>query len=100
MTEQLDSLRHITLNVASVADAANWYRSSFRCETLREDTKCAVLKFQNTLLTLILPSQEPSHIAFSREDAETLGELRKRPDGTLSTYLADPTGNVVKIVKE
>ena len=96
----LDRIDHITLQVADVEASLRWYQSSFRCELLQQDRFRARLRFENVELTLILPSQEPPHLAFYREDAHTLGELRPRPDGRFSTFIADPTGNPIEIVGE
>ncbi len=97
MTE-LDRIDHITLQVADISASLRWYQTSFRCEVLQQDKFRARLRFENVELTLILPSQEPPHIAFFRDDAATLGALRPRPDGRHSTFIADPTGNPIEIV--
>ncbi len=100
MNDQLDRLHHIAINVADIEKSLKWYQSSFRCEVVYRDRTQAVLQFVNVRLTLVLPNTEPSHIAFERDDAKTLGELRERPDGTESTFVADPTGNVIEILKK
>ena len=94
----LDRIDHITLQVADIEASLRWYQSSFRCELLTQDKFRAILRFANVELTLILPSQEPNHLAFFRHDAHTLGTLRARPDGRHSTFIADPTGNPIEIV--
>ena len=94
----LDRIDHITLQVADIEASIRWYQSSFRCELIQQDRFRARLKFDNVELTLILPSQEPPHLAFYRDDAHTLGALRLRPDGRHTTFIADPTGNPIEIV--
>jgi catechol 2,3-dioxygenase-like lactoylglutathione lyase family enzyme len=101
MSEQqsLDPLHHIAISVADVAAAVSWYTTSFKCKVISQDIKKAVLEFSNTTLVLVLPSQEPPHLAFEKNNAEEFGELKSRGDGYQSTYLSDPTGNVVKLLK-
>ena len=96
----LDTLRHVTLSVANIEDSIAWYTSSFSCEVVSQTARKAVLKFNNVMLVLVLPSSELSHIAFLKDDAETFGELKERGDGIRSTYVSDPSGNLVKLVKE
>ena len=98
MEEELDSIHHIAITVADIEQSLRWYQSSFRCQVLFQDTTKVVLQFANVKVTLVLPSQQQPHVAYIRDDAETLGELRSGPEGALSTFIADPTGNPVEIV--
>ena len=97
-TSALTQIDHVAINVADVEKAAQWYRSSFGCEIIAIDKTVAILRFRNLNLHLILPGQEPGHLSFVREDVSKFGELRQRTDGSLSTYLSDPSGNFVEIV--
>lgn len=96
--DELDAIHHVTIQVASIDSSVKWYLNSFRCEVEQQTPLSATLRFQNILLTLVLPSQEPAHLAFVRKDAHTLGTLRPRTDGNRSTFLADPTGNPIEIL--
>lgn len=98
MTDDLDAIHHIAIHVANIEGSVKWYKNSFRCEVVREGPTFAELRFANVSLVLTLPSQDPAHIAFVRQDAETLGTLRPRIDGRRSTFVADPTGNPVEIL--
>ena len=95
----LDSIHHITLCVADIDEAINWYTTSFRCEVSHRSLTEAILHFENTKIHLSLPSQQRSHIAFTCERAGEFGQLRPRIDGTESSYIADSTGNPVELVK-
>ena len=97
-TSNLDHLHHIAINVADLKAAVKWYQSSFNCEIIFEGRTEVQLQFANTILCLILPSQERPHVAFLRHDAHTIGELRPRNNGVESTFIADPTGNTIEIV--
>ena len=93
------SIHHIAINVANVSTAVNWYKTSFDCEVVYQHPNEARLKFENIFLDLLLPSKQPKHIGIQREDAETLGELREQAGGEMTTMIADPTGNIVEIIK-
>ena len=96
----LDTIHHIAIQVANLQEAINWYTSSFRCKLVHQDKREAILEFENTKLLLTLPSMQQRHIAFRREDAESFGELRPQTDGSQGTAVSDPTGNIVKIIKQ
>jgi catechol 2,3-dioxygenase-like lactoylglutathione lyase family enzyme len=94
---KLDRIHHVAINVADVDQAVKWYQSSFNCGLLFKNNVAASLEFENLRLTLVLPSQQPPHLCFLREDASAFGELLLQPDGVKSTFLADPTGNLVEL---
>jgi catechol 2,3-dioxygenase-like lactoylglutathione lyase family enzyme len=96
--DTLHKIDHVAINVADLDKSIHWYQSSFTCELVARDKTQAVLQFSNIRLVLVLPSLEPTHLAYEREDAQTLGELRDRPHNVRSTFVADPTGNVVEIM--
>lgn len=96
---ELTTIHHLAINVANLEKSIQWYRTSFNCELISQEKTEAVLQFANLRLVLVLPSQEPGHAAYGKDNAEAFGELRKRSDGVESTFVADPTGNVVEIVK-
>lgn len=98
--KELDSIHHLTIHVSDVARAVRWYSTSFHCDVVLEEPTFAELRFENLLLRLCLPSQEPQHIGFEREDAASFGVLGAGRDGRRSLYLADPTGNVVELIED
>lgn len=100
MPVELSSIEHVAICVANVKQAVNWYQTSFNCTVVFEDITQALLEFKNIRLALVLPSQQPPHLAFRRKDAETLGTLLKQRDGESSTFLSDPTGNLIEIMTE
>ena len=90
--KNLDQLHHVSINVADIESSVNWYKTSFNCDIIKIATTFAMIEFNNIILTLVLPSQNPPHIAIEREDAETLGELRIQNEGLSSTFISDPSG--------
>ena len=99
MDNALDKIHHVCINVADVPAAVNWYTTSFNCEVLSQNTLEAEIAFENIKLHLVLPSKTPSHLAYEKTDAETLGELKPRFNDVQSTFISDSTGNPVEIVK-
>ncbi len=99
MENNLQAVDHLTLLVADVVKTARWYQSSFHCELIEQTPTRAVIRFANLNLVLCLPSQQAQHLAFSRVDAATFGALSPADDGRLSTYLSDPSGNLVEIIE-
>ncbi len=97
--QSLDCVHHVAVNVSDIPRSVRWYCSSFRCTVEHEDKTHAILRFANIRLTLTLPSAEPMHLAFEREDASTFGELRPRIESVRSTFVADPAGNVIEIIE-
>jgi len=98
MNSNLSKVDHVAVNVVDLEKSIKWYQMSFDCELLSREKTQAVLQFANIRLVLTLPSLEPSHLAYERIDAAALGELRERGEGIRSTFLSDPTGNVVEIM--
>jgi len=96
---KLEALDHVALAVHDIESAIQWYTTSTKCEVIYQDMTQAVLQFENIKLQLTLPSYLPTHIAFKREDAETLGELRQKAEGVNSCFLSDSSGNPIEIIK-
>ena len=94
----LDRLDHVAIPVENIAQAVDWYRETFRCEVKYQDETWALLRFDNTSLALVIPSQHPAHIGFVSPDAEKFGALKTHRDGTRSCYVRDPAGNSVEIL--
>jgi predicted enzyme related to lactoylglutathione lyase len=95
----LSTVNHVTICVANIEEAVNWYQTSFTCELVKYEPTIAVLKFGNLNLVLSLPSLERPHIAFNRENADIFGALKEMRDGSIGTYIADPTGNIIELVQ-
>ena len=94
----LDLIDHIAINISDLEKAIKWYTTSFHSRIVYQDKRLAILEFANVRLHLVLPSEQPAHLAFVRDDAETLGELCEQKGGGRSTYVSDPLGNPVEIV--
>jgi catechol 2,3-dioxygenase-like lactoylglutathione lyase family enzyme len=99
-SSELDLIEHFAINVKNIDLSVKWYQSSFKCNVVKQTETFALLQFANIKLALSLPSQQPGHLAFLRKDADTFGELRLQADDSLSTFLADPTGNMVEIISD
>lgn len=97
-TKTLDPLHHVAISVKDIAQAVDWYRSTFRCDIVYQDDTWAMLQFANVQLALVMPNQHPPHLGFVTPDADKYGELKPHRDGTRSIYIADPSGNPVELL--
>lgn len=95
---RLDEVDHVALAVADIERSVAWYTSSFSCEVEKVENTYAVLRFRNLRLVLVLPSQQRTHVGYLKSDAAAFGEITERTDGILSTFVADPTGNMVELI--
>lgn len=95
-----DSVDHVAILVSDIEQSIRWYLSSFSCDLVEQGNTFAVMQFENVKLVLTLPSIDPPHLALKKSDAQTYGELRTRSDGARSTYVSDPTGNIVELLQD
>jgi len=94
----MDSLHHVALTVKNLQRAVEFYTKNFDCRVSYQDDTWAMLEFENISLALVIPEQHPSHIAFSRENAEDFGDLVKHRDGVRSVYIEDSEQNSIEII--
>jgi len=94
----LDDLHHVAISVRNIAEAVDWYRSTFRCEVTYQDDTWAMLRFGNVNLALVLPAQHPPHLGFVTAKAHDFAPLKRHRDGTESVYISDPAGNPVELL--
>lgn len=99
MTQSLDNIHHLGLQVDNIGQSLSWYVSNFSCEIIYQDDSWALLKFGNISLALVQPNQHPSHFAVIRENLEIYGLPKKHRDGTSSVYIKDPSGNNIEMLK-
>jgi catechol 2,3-dioxygenase-like lactoylglutathione lyase family enzyme len=91
---KLDSIHHVAIPVLRIDEEIEWlFRSELYFRTEYKDSTFALLNFANVRVSLVVPSQHPSHIAISRPDAARFGELKRHRDDTQSVYVQDPFGN-------
>ncbi|GDX39294.1 hypothetical protein LBMAG20_15090 [Methylocystaceae bacterium] len=99
MTQPLDNIHHLALQVDDIEQSLSWYTSKFSCEIVYQDESWVLLKFSNISLALVLPNQHPSHFAVISENLEIYGLPKRHRDGTSSVYIKDPSGNNVEMLK-
>jgi catechol 2,3-dioxygenase-like lactoylglutathione lyase family enzyme len=90
---------HVTIMVSDLEQSINWYTTSFFCELIYQTKTIAVLKFENIKLVLSLPSEQRPHLAYLKSDTREFGEVLEQTDLCKSTFIADPTGNVLELVE-
>ncbi|MBK2123751.1 VOC family protein [Fangia hongkongensis] len=96
----MDKLDHVAIQVNNLEETLKWYLDNFNAKVVYQDSSWAMLEFDNIKLAFVLASQHPAHIAFEKSQATHYGRLKKHRDGTLSTYVKDPSGNIVEILQE
>ena len=95
--EQKTNINHVSISVAHLQRALEYYQKNFNCDLEHQDEFQVVLQFENIKLVLVLISEEPAHIAYT-DDAVEDGKVNY--DGSYSTYTHDGFGNIVEHIKE
>jgi catechol 2,3-dioxygenase-like lactoylglutathione lyase family enzyme len=98
-TEALDTMDHVAVTVANVAETVAWYKKHFQCKVAYQDETWALVEFANIRLAFVLPSQHPDHFAVLG-DPSAYGQPKQHRDGTSSVYIQDPNGNNVEILAQ
>ncbi|MBL8729372.1 MAG: VOC family protein [Planctomycetes bacterium] len=90
-------IRRVTLPVADVARAVQWYGDVFGCRVLRRDLERGVMAFGAIELHLVRDDLEPPSLTIVRDDLETMGAIGRRADGARTLRLVDPWGNAIEV---
>ncbi len=98
--KNFSEIDHLVVLVADLEQSIHWYTTSFSCEVIYTTRTLAVLQFKNIKLVLSLPSEQRPHIAYKTETAHEFGEIFEQGDLCHSTFVADPTGNLVELVSK
>jgi hypothetical protein len=99
MTETLDSIHHIAIEVGNIQQAIDWYQKQLKCAVVYQDDSWGLLKFANASIALVLPGDHPPHIGIPCAHPEQYGTVKDHRDGTVSAYIEDPFGNCVEMIK-
>ncbi|WP_119344086.1 VOC family protein [Facilibium subflavum] len=94
----MDAIDHIAISVKNLSETVSWYQQEFQAKVLYQDDTWAMLQFANIKLAFVIEKQHPPHIAFCKENAGEYGKLSKHRDNTCSTYIKDPSGNIIEIM--
>ena len=90
---------HVAMQVADISEGTEWYTSNMGATCLYQDETWALIDVGGAKIALVLPEQHPPHIAFECDNAEQFGPLKGHRDGTSSTYIRDPYGNTLELLK-
>ncbi|MFK7743314.1 MAG: VOC family protein [Planctomycetota bacterium] len=93
-----ERLHHVTLQVADVPRAIEWYQRTFRCRLDRFSKERAVLHFDGLELHLVSSRQTPPSLTLVRPDVAKMGPSHRRSDGVRVLNLVDPWGNAIELV--
>ena len=95
----LSEIDHCVVMVADLENSIRWYETSFSCNLIYKAKTLAVLQFKNIKIVLSLPSEQRPHLGIIKDNAEAYGEISEQSDLCFSTFIADPSGNPVEIIK-
>ena len=95
----LDRVDHIAVQVTNIASAVAWYRERWDCEIEWSDNDRAMLKFDNVKLALVKADRYPAHVALVSDHPEKASASTVCVDGTSSSYMEDPWGNCIELLK-
>jgi len=96
---QKSEIDHITILVADLEQSIHWYTTSFGCELIHRSKTLAVISFRNIKLVLSLPSEQRPHVAIRKDNASEFGEIMEQSDLCKSTFISDPTGNLIELIE-
>jgi extradiol dioxygenase family protein len=99
MSDSLDMIHHVAIEVTNIKQAVDWYQKNLSCAVAYQDQSWGLLKFANLSIALVLPGTHPPHIGIPCDHPEQYGEVKPHRDGTASVYINDPFGNVVEMIK-
>ena len=92
-------LHHVGIVVKNIKHSVAWYTTKFNCKTEYIDDSWAMLLFpEGGYLALVTDTQHPPHFWIETPDAESYGELKEHRDGTRTSYIKDPDGNVIELL--
>ena len=92
-------LHHVGIVVKNTKHSVAWYTTKFNCKTEYMDDSWAMLLFpEGGYLALVTDTQHPPHFCLETPNAQSYGELKEHRDGTRTSYITDPDGNVVELL--
>lgn len=97
--DEKSEIDHVAILVADLEQSIHWYTTSFGCELIHRGKTLAIISFRNVKLVLSLPSEQRPHIAISKDNASEFGEIMEQSDLCTSTFISDPTGNLIELVE-
>ena len=93
-------LDHIAINVKNVRKAAKWYVNNLGASIRYMDETWALLEIGTTSLALTIPSQHPTHVAFSVDSLEDIpsDNIKEHRDGSKYAYVTDSENNTIEFI--
>lgn len=90
-------IRRVTLPVADVDRAVQWYGEVFGCRAVRRDAGRGVMAFGAIELHLVRDDLEPPSLTIGHADVQAIGAAARRADGASALRLVDPWGNAIEV---
>jgi hypothetical protein len=99
MTNKLDQVDHIAIQVENIKKSLDWYLSNFKCKEIYSDKTWAFIKFENIKLALVTNSEHPPHFAILDKKINlNQNSVIKHRDKSISKYIKDLDGNYLELI--
>ena len=91
---------HIALQVEDLRRAVKWYVCNLDASVEYMDETWALLEIGTTSLALTIPSQHPTHVAFSVDSLEDIpsDNIKEHRDGSKYAYVTDSENNTIEFI--
>ena len=99
MTNNLDQIDHIAIQVKDVKKALKWYHNNFNCKEIYSDATWAFIEFCNIKLALVVEKEHPPHFAIINKKIILNKKTAKHRDGSVSKYIKDIDNNYIELIK-
>ena len=95
-----DRVRHLTMRVAELDPAVQWYTRTFRCGLLLQEGNRAVLAFDGGFEVHLVAGEDADapRMTVMRADVAAMGASRRRANGVRGLHIVDPWGNSIEVV--
>ena len=98
MTNKLDQIDHIAVQVKDIKKALIWYHDNFKCKELYSYKTWAFIEFSNIKLALVTEQEHPSHFAVINKKINLDKKSVKHRDGSISKYIKDMDNNYIELI--
>tara|TARA_B110000014_G_C20048145_1_gene545119 strand:+ start:697 stop:1008 length:312 start_codon:yes stop_codon:yes gene_type:complete len=98
MTNKLDQIDHIAVQVKDIKKALIWYHDNFKCKELYSDKTWAFIEFSNIKLALVTEQEHPPHFAVVNKKINLDKKSVKHRDGSISKYIKDMDNNYIELI--
>jgi len=100
MTNTLDQIDHIAIQVKNIKKSLDWYLSNFKCKEIYSDKTWAFIEFDNIKLALVTNTEHPAHFSIINNKIKlNQKNVLEHRDKSISKYIKDINGNYIELIK-